>query len=404
MSKKLSREIVLGVGGGISAYKSCELLRRLQDEGFLINVIPTRSSLNFVGAATWEALSGRPVASDLWNRVHEVPHIDLAKRARAIVIAPTTADLLARLASGRADDLLTNVVLASTAPIILVPAMHSEMWQNSATVTNVATLRKRGYLVIEPETGRMTGEDVGIGRYPAISSIIDQINEFLEHRSDFRGKNVLITAGGTREAIDGVRYIGNSSSGKQGYAIAYEAALRGAKVTLISANVALPDIDGVRILHVESTEQMQDALNREFPDSELLFMAAAIADARPRQRQHGKIDKSQLTTIELIPNPDLLSSLGATKRSNQVIVAFAAQGDIHDSDQIAKAEAKLRAKNADLLYFNDVIGNPIFGSDETSGLILQLIGAPIEVGRIGKMTLASKLLDLAHDKLSLAND
>ena len=400
MTTLQGREILLGVGGGISAYKSCELLRRLQDSGFLVRVVPTRSSLNFVGAATWEALSGREVPTDLWNRVHEVPHISLAKSSDAIVIAPATADLIARLASGRADDLLTNVVLASTAPIILVPAMHTEMWLNQATQANVSLLRSRGYLVIEPEVGRMTGEDSGIGRYPEISSILVQIKAHLNHNDDYTGKRVLVSAGGTREKIDPVRYIGNLSSGKQGYAIALQAAKRGAEVTLVSANVSLPDIEGVSIIKVESAAQMLEALEANFDSTDLLVMSAAVADSSPSTVSDRKIDKSELTSIALSPNPDIVATLGDRKRPGQVIIAFAAQGQTDDANQLQKAKEKLVTKNADLLYFNDVINTEIFGSEETEGLILMNSAEDLRFPRATKMTLAAKLLDLALNKLS----
>lgn len=393
------REIVLGVGGGISAYKSCELLRRLQDHGFLITVVPTRSSLNFVGTATWEALSGRPVATDLWNRVHEVPHISFAQSASAVIIAPATADLIARIAQGRADDLLTNIVLATTAPIILVPAMHTEMWLNSATVANVATLRQRGFLVIEPEVGRMTGEDSGIGRYPEVSTVIEAIEVFLDHKADYRGKKVVVSAGGTREAIDPVRYIGNRSSGKQGYALAHAAAARGADVTLVCANVDLPDIQGVRMIRVESAAQMQSALNEVFPACDVLFMAAAVADARPVSVSDAKLDKAAFTSIPLVSNDDIVANLGAIKEAGQVIVAFAAQGDWRDAEQSAKAKEKLMAKNADLLYLNDVVTGEIFGSELTDGVIIQASGEVLEISRGSKLTLAEKLLDIALNKL-----
>ncbi len=235
------REIVLGVGGSISAYKSCDLLRRLQEQGFLITVVPTRASLNFVGVATWEALSHRAVADDLWNNVQEVPHVALGKKADAVVIAPATADLIARIAQGRADDLLTNIVLTATCPIIIVPAMHTEMWLNEATKLNVKTLRSRGFIVIDPEVGKLTGEDVGAGRYPKSKVIVQATQDALKSKADYLGKKVLISAGGTREAIDPVRYIGNRSSGKQGYALAYAAAKRGAEVTLVAANADLAD-------------------------------------------------------------------------------------------------------------------------------------------------------------------
>jgi phosphopantothenoylcysteine decarboxylase/phosphopantothenate--cysteine ligase len=244
----LGRELILGVGGGISAYKSADLLRRLQDVGFGVSVIPTRASLNFVGSATWEALSGRPVNQNLWENVHEVPHVKRAREANLILIAPATADLIAKISGGIADDLLTNVVSAASCPIVLVPAMHPEMWLSAANQENVAILRSRGVLVIEPDEGRMTGDDFGVGRYPEVSRIISEVSSFAEIKSDLLGKKVLITAGGTREAIDPVRYIGNHSSGKQGYEVAVAARNRGAQVVLISANSSLQDPPGVQVI------------------------------------------------------------------------------------------------------------------------------------------------------------
>ena len=239
------REIVLGVAGGISAYKSCELLRRLQDVGCQVTVVPTRASLNFVGVSTWEALSGRPVPVDLWNNVHQVPHIALAKKADLLVIAPATADLMAKVAAGIADDLLTNILLASDVPTIFVPAMHSEMWRNAATQAKVLTLRARGYVILEPATGKLTSGDTGIGRYPELAVILASVAQALDIKTDLKGRSVLISAGGTREAIDPVRYIGNHSTGKQGYALAQAAMSRGATVTLVAANSALRDIEGL---------------------------------------------------------------------------------------------------------------------------------------------------------------
>ncbi len=276
------REIVLGVGGGISAYKSCELLRRMQDLRLLVTVIPTRASLNFVGTATWEALSGRAVPTDLWSQVHQVPHISIAKKADAIVIAPATADLIAKVAAGLADDLLTNLILAATSPVILVPAMHSEMWLNPATQANVATLRTRGYVIVEPGTGKLTSGDVGIGRYPEVEEILQPLKEALSLNSDLSGRKVLISAGGTREAIDPVRFIGNQSSGKQGYALALAALKRGADVTLVAANSSLPDIEGVRTIHVSSTAEMLTALNASFDKADLLVMEIGRASCRER--------------------------------------------------------------------------------------------------------------------------
>jgi phosphopantothenoylcysteine decarboxylase/phosphopantothenate--cysteine ligase len=247
-----NREVILGVGGGIAAYKSCDLLRRLQDHGFVVTVVPTPSSLNFVGKATWEALSGRAVTTDVFENVEEVRHISLAKRADFIIIAPATADLIARIAAGRADDLLTNVVLAADVPILVVPAMHPQMWNDPATLANVETLRNRGLVVLEPEVGALTSGDVGQGRFPETSTILAALEEISQSNFDLLGKKVLVTAGGTREPIDSVRYIGNQSSGKQGYAVARSALRRGASVTLIAANTMLEDIKGIRTLRVET--------------------------------------------------------------------------------------------------------------------------------------------------------
>jgi phosphopantothenoylcysteine decarboxylase/phosphopantothenate--cysteine ligase len=390
------REIVLGVGGSISAYKSCDLLRRLQDQGFLITVVPTRASLNFVGVATWEALSHRAVAEDLWNNVQEVPHVAMGKKADAVVIAPATADLIARIAQGRADDLLTNIVLTATCPIIIVPAMHTEMWLNEATQHNVKTLRSRGFTVIDPEVGKLTGGDVGAGRYPKSKVIVQATQDALKSKADYVGVKILISAGGTREAIDPVRYIGNRSSGKQGYALAYAAAKRGAEVTLVVANSEVEDIEGVKTIHVETAQQMQEALIREFENTDMVIMSAAVADVRPEGASLEKISKSGLKEIKLLPNDDILKAL-SLKRYKQVLVGFAAQTG---SDGLEQAKEKLRAKGLDLLYFNDVAKTKIFGSDETEGVVLDSDGGVRKISRISKVTLADKILDLAHHKLS----
>jgi len=390
------REVILGVGGGISAYKSADLIRRLQDHGFLVTVIPTRSSQNFVGNATWAALSGRPVYDDLWSDVHSVPHISLAKSADAIVIAPTTADLVARIAQGRADDLLTNILLATTSPILLVPAMHPEMWLNAATQANVATLRSRGIVVLDPDEGRMTGSDTGIGRYPESPKIINALNDLLSSKADLIGRSVLVTAGGTQEPIDPVRFIGNRSTGKQGYAVAYAAAARGASVTLIAANSHEEAIEGITTIHVQSADQMHKAVLEHFDQSNIVVMTAAVADAKPLHQADLKIEKVSYHSIELTPTVDILKELGDRKKS-QILVGFAAQtGD----GAIAKAREKYLNKKLDLIYMNDVSGGAIFGSDQTSGSILDGSGIVEELAGVSKVTLAHKLLDLASDKLS----
>ena len=394
------REVILGVGGGISAYKSADLIRRLQDHGFLVTVIPTRSAQNFIGNATWAALSGRPVHDDLWGEVHSVPHIELAKKADAIVIAPTTADLLARLAAGRADDLLTNVVIASTAPIILVPAMHTEMWLNPATQANVELLRSRGVVVVAPDEGRMTGSDTGVGRYPDSAKIIDALNLTLDSKADLMGIKVLVTAGGTQEPIDPVRFIGNHSSGKQGYAVAYAAAMRGAIVTLIAANSAEASIEDVETIHVKTADEMHAEVMKAFPSTNIVIMSAAVADAKVLQVSGEKLEKASYSEISLEPTVDILKALGQMK-ANKILVGFAAQTG---ADGLAKAQDKYSAKNVDLLYVNDVSGGAIFGKEMTTGSIID-DGVVIEsVSDISKVTLAHKLLDLAFHKLSLPND
>jgi phosphopantothenoylcysteine decarboxylase/phosphopantothenate--cysteine ligase len=384
------REVILGVGGGIAAYKSCDLLRRLRDHGYAVTVVPTPSSLNFVGAATWEALSGRKVTSEVWENVEEVRHVSLAKKSSFIIIAPATADLIARIAAGRADDLLTNVVLASDSPILFVPAMHPEMWKDPATMANVATLRSRGYHIMDPDVGALTSGDVGQGRFPETARILEEFASITGSRADLLGKKVLVTAGGTREVIDPVRFIGNQSSGKQGYAVARAALQRGADVTLIAANTNLPDIEGVRIIKVESATQMLSALETEFGKSDLLVMSAAVADARPSQIAGSKIKKSDYTNISLVENPDLLRTIAATKKS-QIIVGFAAE----TSEDLEMAREKMAAKGADILYLNDISGGDIFNSETTHGFILAKGKEPSKVSQTTKDTLAHQLLDEA---------
>ena len=389
------REVILGVGGGIAAYKSCELLRRLQDRGYAITVVPTPSSLNFVGAATWEALSGRPVTTQVWERVDEVRHISLASAADALIIAPATADLIARIASGRADDLLTNLVLAVDTPVLVVPAMHPQMWLDPATKANVEILRSRGFVVMDPVVGRLTGDDVGPGRFPETMSIIDNFEKLISAKKDLLGMHVLVTAGGTREAIDPVRFIGNRSSGRQGAAVARAARDRGAQVKMILANSQLStqeaqELNGIEVISVETAIQMHAALEKEFPAANLLVMSAAVADARPLQFSEEKIKKGQLKDIQLVENPDLLKSI-AKMRDKQIIIAFAAE----TNNDIGAAREKMKAKGANILYLNDVSGGAIFGSDSTEGFIITSNGAHIPVSQTSKDTLAELLLDQA---------
>jgi phosphopantothenoylcysteine decarboxylase/phosphopantothenate--cysteine ligase len=393
------RKLLLGVSGGISAYKSCELLRRLQDEGFIVDVVPTSASLNFVGKATWEALSGRKVLTDLWSDVEKVPHILMAKENDLIVIAPTTADLLAKLASGRADDLLTNIVLASTAPKILVPAMHTEMWLNPATVANVKTLQDRGFVVVAPDEGRMTGSDVGVGRYPEVSKIIEIINFTTHITADLAGKKILITAGGTREPIDPIRFIGNRSSGRQGFALAAAAASRGAQVHLVAANTDLPVIEGVTITSVETAEQMAAVLEYEFSECDALIMSAAVADAKVANYSEQKIKKEKLDVVSFSKNPDILKNLSEKKKPGQVIVGFAAETISGLAELQQRGEEKLVSKSLDLIYVNNVSDGAVFGSENTQGLIIDKNHNVIKVPQISKDTLSDILLDQLVNKL-----
>lgn len=393
------RKLLLGVSGGISAYKSCELLRRLQDQGFIVDVVPTAASLHFVGKATWEALSGRKVITDLWSDVESVPHISMAKENDLILIAPATADLLAKLASGRADDLLTNIVLASNAPKILVPAMHPEMWLNPATSANVSVLRDRGFVVIEPDEGRMTGSDVGVGRYPDLSKIFNEIQSKLQNNSDLSGRKIIITAGGTREPIDPVRYIGNRSSGKQGFALALAAATRGANVHLISANADLPEIDGVEITKIETATELLSVLEVEFPKCDALIMSAAVADARVSNYSQNKIKKIDFEAIDLTKNPDILARIAEIKKSGQIVVGFAAETDSKSENLVKLGTEKLRSKSLDLMYVNNVTDGAIFGSDSTQGVIIDSNEINIVIPEISKDTLSDILLDQLVSKL-----
>jgi phosphopantothenoylcysteine decarboxylase/phosphopantothenate--cysteine ligase len=393
------RKLLLGVSGGISAYKSCDLLRRLLEQGFIIDVVPTSASLNFVGKATWEALSGRKVLTDLWSEVEQVPHIAMARENNLIVIAPTTADLLAKLAAGRADDLLTNIVLASTAPKVLVPAMHTEMWLNPATVANVKTLQDRGFVVVAPDEGRMTGSDVGVGRYPEVNKIIEIINLTARITADLVGKRILITAGGTREPIDPIRFIGNRSSGRQGFALAAAAASRGAQVHLIAANTDLPVIPGVIMTSVETADQMAAVLEYEFPECDALIMSAAVADAKAAKFSDQKIKKEMFDYLSLSKNPDILTNLSKKKKPEQIIFGFAAETVSEVAELQRRGEEKLASKSLDLIYVNDVSDGAVFGSESTQGIILDKNLDVIKVPLISKETLSVILLDKLVSKL-----
>ena len=334
------------------------------------------------------------MSTQVWENVDEVSHISIAEKADYFLIAPATADLIARIACGRADDLLTNLVLASSVPMLIVPAMHPQMWTDPATVANVATLRARGYVVMEPEVGRLTGNDVGQGRFAQSSAIIEVFDEMTGNVRDLVGKRILISGGGTREAIDPVRFIGNRSSGKQSLALARAAVLRGASVHLVAANMQVQASDGLTVTHVESAIEMGAALEREFASCDLLIMSAAVADARPVHNSTHKIKKSQFTSIELEQNPDILKQL-SSKKERQIMIGFAAETD----ELLESGSAKLVAKGLDILYVNDVSNGAIFGKDTTQGMILTRTGAHIEVKEASKDALANLLLDHAIRQL-----
>jgi phosphopantothenoylcysteine decarboxylase / phosphopantothenate---cysteine ligase len=368
-------------------------------------VVPTAAALEFVGAPTWAALSGRPVATEVWDDVHEVPHVRIGRAATLVVVAPATADLLARAAHGLAADLLTNTLLTARCPVLYAPAMHTEMWEHPATQANVAVLRERGAVVLEPAVGRLTGADTGKGRLPEPPEIYAAALALLRRAGkplDLAGRRVVVTAGGTREPIDPVRYIGNRSSGKQGYAFARAAVARGASVTLIAANVTLPDPAGVAVVPVGTTEELRVATLAAAEDADIVVMAAAPADFRPARYAEQKIKKTHdgaAPVIELTLNPDIAAELGAKKPAGQVLVAFAAE-TAAGAQAVANAEAKLTRKGADLIVLNDVSEGRAFGSDVNAALVLDASGVAATVERTGKGDLADAVLDLTVRKLA----
>ncbi|MEV0394888.1 bifunctional phosphopantothenoylcysteine decarboxylase/phosphopantothenate--cysteine ligase CoaBC [Polymorphospora rubra] len=395
--------VVLGVGGGIAAYKACELLRLFTESGHDVRVVPTASALRFVGAPTWAALSGNPVADDVWSDVHEVPHVRLGQSADLVVVAPATADLLAKAAHGLADDLLTNTLLTARCPVVLAPAMHTEMWEHPATVDNVATLRRRGVLVVEPASGRLTGADTGKGRLPDPAAIFAYARRVLRHggpvRRDLAGRHVVVTAGGTREPLDPVRFLGNRSSGKQGYAFAVTAAARGARVTLVAANVTLPDPAGADVVRVGTTEELRRATLAAAADADVVVMAAAPADFRPATYADQKIKKAAdgvAPTIELVTNPDIAAELGERKPPGQVLVAFAAE----TGDAVANARAKLVRKKADLIVVNEVGPDKVFGAETNAATVLGADGSTTEFAQQAKDDLADAVWDLVGARLT----
>ncbi|MGZ4745739.1 MAG: bifunctional phosphopantothenoylcysteine decarboxylase/phosphopantothenate synthase [Oryzihumus sp.] len=426
--------VVLGVSGGIAAYKACLLLRLLTESGHDVTVVPTAAALEFVGAPTWAALSGKPVATDVWSNVHEVPHVRLGQQADLVVVAPATADLLARAAHGLADDLLTNTLLTARCPVVLAPAMHTEMWEHAATRANVATLRSRGVHVIEPASGRLTGADTGPGRLPEPEDIFAVCRELLSAgrgataavpdagdlpatgaaASDrpLAGRRVVVSAGGPREPIDPVRFLGNRSSGKQGFAIAAVAAARGAEVTLVAANADLPVPAGVSVVPVGTVLELREAVTTAAKEADVVIMAAAPADFRPAHYSGSKIKKSHdpdvpggdesAPVIELVRNPDVLADLVQARGSapSPLIVGFAAETGDESGTVMDHARAKLERKGCDLLVVNEVGPGKVFGQDDNTVHILQRDGsAPVVAGPAPKEAVAATLWDVIQSRL-----
>ncbi|EKF23899.1 phosphopantothenoylcysteine decarboxylase / phosphopantothenate--cysteine ligase [Mycolicibacterium hassiacum DSM 44199] len=406
--KRIPKRIVVGVAGGIAAYKAATVVRQLTEAGHSVRVIPTESALRFVGAATFEALSGNPVHTDVWTDVHEVPHVRLGQQADLVVVAPATADVLARAATGRADDLLTATLLTARCPVMFVPAMHTEMWLHPATVDNVATLRRRGAVVLEPASGRLTGADTGPGRMPEPEEIATLAQLLLDRPDalphDLAGVKAVVTAGGTREPIDPVRFIGNRSSGKQGYAVARVMAQRGAEVTLIAGNtVGLDDPAGVHVVRIGSAAQLKDAVSKHAPEAHVLVMAAAVADFRPAQVHTSKIKKSAdpdvaPPPIELTRTDDVLAGAVRARADGQLpnmraIVGFAAETGDANGDVLTYARAKLRRKGCDLLVVNAVGEKRAFEVDTNDGWLLAADGAETALEHGSKTLMASRIVD-----------
>ncbi|QDO88890.1 bifunctional phosphopantothenoylcysteine decarboxylase/phosphopantothenate--cysteine ligase CoaBC [Ornithinimicrobium ciconiae] len=414
--------VVLGVSGGIAAYKAALLLRLFVEAGHEVSVIPTAAALRFVGEPTWAALSGRPVASDVWTSVHEVPHVRLGQEADLLVVAPATADLLARAAHGQADDLLTNTLLTARCPVLMAPAMHTEMWQHPATVANVALLRERGVEVMDPAAGRLTGADTGPGRLPEPDEIFAAALELCSRTpltetattaptaGALAGCHVVVSAGGTREPLDPVRFLGNRSSGKQGFALAQVAASRGARVTLVAANAELPVPDGVDVVPVETALELQEAVRTATADADVVVMAAAVADFRPREYQDAKIKKTHAPgqedsapTIELVRNPDILAGLVADRGQGRspVIVGFAAETGDASGDVLSLARAKLVRKRCDLLVANQVGRDLTFGKDDSLVHLLRPESEEVRtVGPASKTVVAEAVWDEVGELLA----
>jgi len=390
--------VVLGVTGGIAAYKSADLIRRLKDQEFDVQVVATKSALKFVGETTFAALSGNPVISDIWDQSHNVEHVQLAKKADAIVVAPATADFLAHLVYGFANDALLATLLVAKCPVVLAPAMHTEMWENSATRENVATLRRRGFLVLEPAVGQLTGADQGVGRLPETNEIARVVKQVVNRNStnlpnDLSGLNVLISAGGTREAIDPIRFIGNRASGKQGVSLALAALSRGAKVTLVAANLNVNVPAGVEFVAANTAAEMLEQMKLRAGSADIVIMNAAVADYFMPNPETAKIKKtSENLTIELNKTADILSLLSVNKPVKQYLVGFAAETTDSDEELVSLAKNKLQRKNVDLIVGNRVSSTLGINSDENQAIMVSKDEA-ISLAKSDKLVLADAIWD-----------
>jgi len=405
--------IVLGVGGGIAAYKAALLLRLFSEDGHEVTVVPTEAALRFVGAPTWEALSGRPVQSDVWSNITDVPHVLIGQEADLVVVAPATADLLAKAAHGLAGDLLTNVLLTARCPVVMAPAMHTEMWEHAATRANVATLRERGVAVVEPDSGRLTGVDTGPGRLPEPEDIRAAAMAALAGSAptagDLAGRRVLVSTGGTREPLDPVRFLGNNSSGKQGLAVAEAAAARGARVTLVAANLQLPVASGIDVVHVGSARELQTEMSTRSADHDVVVMVAAVADFRPADYAESKIKKTHdpadpdaAPTITLVRNPDILAGLVADRGTalSPLIVGFAAETGDATGSVLDHGRDKLVRKGCDVLVVNEVGAGKTFGADDTTVHVLTRgDDGAVEIGPASKRIVSDGIWDVVADSL-----
>ena len=420
--------IVLGVSGGIAAYKACSLLRLFTESGHDVTVVPTEAALRFVGTPTWEALSGKPVHTDVWSEITEVPHVRLGQHADLVVVAPATADLLAKAAHGLAGDLLTTVLLTARCPVVMAPAMHTEMWDHPATQANVETLTERGVHVIPPASGRLTGADTGPGRLPEPEELYAVCERILAHGATapspasqpggipasggaqpLAGRTVVVSAGGTREPLDPVRFLGNRSSGKQGYALAEVAARRGAEVVLVAANSSLAAPEGVKVVPVQTALELQEAVVEAARSADVVVMAAAVADFRPAHYADAKIKKTHdpavpdaAPTIELVRNADVLAGLVEERGddASPVIVGFAAETGDAEGSVLDHGRAKLARKGCDLLVVNEVGVDKTFGHDDNTVHILrQGSGHVVDVGPASKTEVAAAVWDAVQEIL-----